>query len=249
MAMPRRAIMAALATISASRDITAATDFRVSTGPAADMAALTGRAALRSVGGMRSIVAALALIPLPSAAAAQDAPAKPVVSQPRNVGDPLPDPATITVPDVIPPIDPKIREDGYKFYYFHHPDVTFAEAYADIAECRTFLLWQSGGTVPGFVWWKPGIFRPPSAPKNDRQGLSPYGLVGEAMAAIIVPKMERGARSNIMRRCMGTRGYARYAITESAFGQLNDGPDEDKLILMQAKLASGPKPDDEEVAR
>lgn len=198
---------------------------------------------------MKPIVATLALILSSTGAAAGQSKPAPVVSQPRNVGDPLPDPATIVVPDVTPPTDPKVREDGYKFYYFHNPNVTFAEAYADLAECRTFLLWPSGGMVPGFVWWKPGVYRPPSAPKSDKSGLSPYGLVGDALAAIMAPKMERGSRSNIMRRCMGTRGYARYAITESAFDQLNDGPDEDKLILMQAKLASGPKPADEEVTR
>ncbi|THD35403.1 MAG: hypothetical protein E7773_13275 [Sphingomonas sp.] len=201
---------------------------------------------------MRNIVAALALIPLwPTAAIAQDKPAAAVASQPRNAGDPLPDPATITVPDVTPPTDPKVRGDGYKFYYFHNPNVTFAQAYDDIAECRAFLAHTSAGPVPGFVPWRVGVERSSArlTDKSPTVGLSPYGVLGDAMGAIMAPKMERGSRSNIMRRCMGTRGYVRYAITESAFDELNDGPDEDRLILMQAKLASGPKPNDEEVTR
>lgn len=74
------------------------------------------------------------------------------------------------------------------------------------------------------------------------------GLVVAAMAAIIMPKMQRGLDSNKMRRCMGTRGYDRYAIPEAAWNALNEG-EEQQVLLMQAKLASGPKPSDEVVTR
>ncbi len=153
----------------------------------------------------------------------------------------LPDPGTIKVPDVSPALDPKVRKDGYKFYYFHNPAVSFAEAYQDLRECRAHLAVGGGTLIPGFVPWDE------SHRRTVAQGTPMFpGLVTSALAAIILPKMERGTRSNKMRRCMGTRGYVRYAIPEVTWNALNEG-DEEKLVSMQAKLASGPKPADTEV--
>ncbi len=165
----------------------------------------------------------------------------------------LPDPATITVPDVSPSHDPKVRSEGYKFYYFHNPSVSFAEAYQDLAECRAHLATGGAAAVPGFIPWDQAHRRKlyqgsPFVPYSPSLlGAAVGGLVTAGLAAIIAPKMERGGRSNKMRRCMGTRGYVRYAIPESAFETLNKG-EEAQLIAMQAKLASGPRPEDEAVA-
>ena len=76
-------------------------------------------------------------------------PATAVAAEPT----PLPDPATIAVPDVAASNDPKIYDDGYKFYYFHNPSVTFAEAVQDFSECRAHLVVGGGVEVPGFVPW------------------------------------------------------------------------------------------------
>lgn len=160
--------------------------------------------------------------------------------EPAALAQSLPDPATISVPDVTPSSDPKVVKDGYKFYYFHHPRISFAEAYQDLTECRAHLVAGGPAAVPGFIPWDEAHRR------ETPQLTPPYGLIGGAVAAIILPKMERGVRSNKMRRCMGTRGYARYAITEANWDRLNEG-DERQLILMQAKLASGPQPRDQEV--
>lgn len=178
---------------------------------------------------------------LPAAAHAQAAPFA------------LPDPAAVTVPDVTPSSDPKVHHDGYKFYYFHNPAVSFAEAYRDVAECRAHLVTAGAAAVPGFIPWDQAHRRKtyqgaPFVPYSPSLvGTMVGGVVTAGLAAIILPKMERGARSNKMRRCMGTRGYVRYAIPEAAFDTLNKG-DEAQLIAMQAKLASGPKPQDEAVA-
>ena len=170
------------------------------------------------------LIASASILP----AAAQTAPASAV----------LPDPATIKVPDVTPSQDPKVRKEGFKFYYFHNPEVSFAEAVVDLRECRAHLAVGGPARVPGFIPWD-------ETHRRKRQGIvSPYGIVGYLIASeIFLPKIERGLRSNKMRRCMGTRGYDRYAITERAWDVLNDG-DEEALVLMQAKLASGPKPQD-----
>ncbi|MDQ0250518.1 hypothetical protein J2W22_002582 [Sphingomonas kyeonggiensis] len=155
----------------------------------------------------------------------------------------LPDPATVEVPDVTPSTDPKVREEGYKFYYFHSPDVSFAEAYQDLKECRAYLPMSGPVKVPGFIPW--------DETQRRRTIESPgmFGLVGYAIGALIQPKLERGVRSNKMRRCMGTRGYVRYAIPEATWEKLNDDKDEGALILKQAKLASGPAPKDEVVTK
>lgn len=177
--------------------------------------------------------------PLPAAAQAADTPQG------------LPDPATVKLPDVSPSQDPKVRSEGYKFYYFNNPSVSFADAYRDLLECRGHLVVAGPAKVPGFIPWDEAHRR------KTRQG-SPMvvgpdmltAMVGvvvfSGLAAIIAPKMERGARSNKMRRCMGTRGYERYAITEDAWNALNKD-DEQQLLLMQAKLAASPKPQDEAV--
>lgn len=119
---------------------------------------------------------------------------------------------------------------------FHNPSVDFATAYADIAECRSFLPAGPGRALPGFTPW---VAAPRAAPIQS--GINPYGLVGDAIGAIILPKMERGQNNTVLRRCMETRGYVRYAVSEAAWNTLND-PKNPMIIAMQAKVATGPKP-------
>ncbi len=38
-----------------------------------------------------------------------------------------------------------------------------------------------------------------------------------------MPKMERGRQNNIMRLCMGRRGYVRYAVDAEAYEALQEG--------------------------
>ncbi len=158
----------------------------------------------------------------------------------------LPDPATINVPDV-GTIDPKVQSEGYKFFYFHNPDITFADAVADIAECRSFLSKGAPPRVPGFIAWTEPVKRKVvTGPGLINAAYGPLGIglsigFNAALTAIIMPKMERGLRNNKLRRCMEPRGYARYPLPEASWQVLNEG-DETKLILIQAKLATGPKP-------
>jgi len=197
---------------------------------------------------MRPYLPLLLPLLLPAVARAQAAPPAPSVTP--SVA--LPDPATITVPDVSPSSDPKVRGEGYKFYYFNNPAVSFAEAYQDVAECRAHLVIGGAAQVPGFIPWDQAhrrkVYKGGGFVVAGPSMLTAVvgSMVTAGLAAIILPKMERGARSNKMRRCMGTRGYVRYAIPEAAFDTLNKG-DEAQLIAMQAKLASSPKPQDEAV--
>lgn len=165
-----------------------------------------------------------------------------ILAVPVTAQEALPDPATVSVPDLASSADPKVQKDGYKFFFFHNPSVSFAEAYADISECRSFL---AGGGLAGLPAFRPWV--EPVKRKQQVNYASPYGLVGAAMAAIIVPKIERGQRNNKLRRCMEPRGYARYPVAEADWDRLNEG-DPATLIAMQAKLASGPKPSVAEVS-
>jgi len=156
----------------------------------------------------------------------------------------LPEPATIAVPDVRAAVDAKAREQGYKFYYFHKTSTTFAEAHQDLRECRAYLPVGGPAQVPGFVAWSGDG----TSPRRSPAGGQAYGLVGAAIGSIIAGPMERGLRSNKMRRCMETRGYARYPIAEADWKSINEG-EEDRLVAMQAKLASGPAPADAAVVK
>ncbi len=153
----------------------------------------------------------------------------------------LPDPATIELPDLSVADDPKAVEEGYKFFYFHNPSVSFEEAYRDISDCRSYLPGRIAA-LPTFIPWVEPKAITPQVPRYN----SPYGpmgdLVNAAIAAIVVPKIQRGKRNNKMRMCMEPRGYARYPVSEASWEILNEG-DEGDLILMQAKIASGPTPD------
>ena len=147
----------------------------------------------------------------------------------------LPDPAMVTLPAMKFGDDADVAKNGYKFFFFHNPTVSYVDAYTDLMECRGHLPTGAFLPLPGFVPW---------VESNEREvatAMNPYGVVGAVMAAIIVPKIERGQRNNKMRLCMDRRGYVRYAVDEAAYDALNSG-DERNILAMQAKLAVGPAP-------
>ena len=144
---------------------------------------------------------------------------------------PPPDPAAVQLPD-LSSTDPEVINNGGKFFAFVNPSLTYAQAYEDIAECRSFLPTGIMRPLPGFVPWEEPSVRPPVV-------YQPVGLAAGILVSIIMPKLERGQRNNKMRRCMGQRGYQRVAIPEAAWKMLNEG-DEFQLIAKQAKLAITP---------
>jgi hypothetical protein len=152
----------------------------------------------------------------------------------------LPDPTSITIPD-ISTSDPKVIANGYKFFIFHNASVDFATAYSDIAECRSFLPAGMGRALPGFTPWIAAPKRKPVEPLPSQ-----YGLIGDAIGAIVLPKLQRGQDATISRRCLELRGYVRYAVTEAVWDTLND-PKNSLAVAMQAKVAVGPKPPQPEI--
>lgn len=138
--------------------------------------------------------------------------------------------------------DPEVQKNGYKFFFFHNPDIGFAEAARDLAECHSQLPTGPFLPLPGFVPWTEANNREAVPASNG------YGLVGAAMGALILPKLERGQRNNKMRLCMERRGYVRYAIDEAAYDAIWEG-EPAQLIAKQAKLATGPAPHAQQVTQ
>lgn len=150
----------------------------------------------------------------------------------------LPDPTEVELPAINFPTDEKGIKDGYKFFVFHHTDLTYEEASRDLAECRVHLSRGDPRPLPGFVAW----IDPARRSLTPRQ--SPYGLVGDVILSFVAPKMERGLANSKMLMCMNPRGYDRYAVDQASYEALLEG-DERGIIAMQAKLATGPAPSGE----
>ena len=147
-----------------------------------------------------------------------------------------PDPATIELPDMAPTRDQHVIADGWRHFYFHKAGVSFAEAYADFADCYRFLPVQGASpALPAFAPWSE------SAGARVVPRSLPWGLMGAAILDIVSGPIDRRDRQSRMRRCMEPRGYVRYPIREEVWRQLIDNYSVRSLAL-QAKAASGPVP-------
>lgn len=150
----------------------------------------------------------------------------------------LPGAATITAPDVAAGIPERDSSGDAKYFYFQKPGMTFERAVADFRECFGYANPPIPPVLlPAFVLLEE------TAPGGGRvAGPSPYGLIGEAVGALLVPVMKRRNAMGNMRICMGYKAYRRYPTTKSAYLVLNEGDDLHASILMLAKIASGPAP-------
>jgi hypothetical protein len=156
--------------------------------------------------------------------------ALPTVSTAEQIGT-IPDPAGL----VLPSLDgsaPAVAREGWKHFYFHKPGVSYAQAYADFADCYRFLpVENTRGKLPMFVPWV------------DRQAarvVTPvpmYGLVGLAIGAMVEGPLVRRAHQSRMRRCMEPRGYIRYPLPEDSWKALTDNYSV-RSTALQAKAAS-----------
>ena len=147
---------------------------------------------------------------------------------------PPPDPAGITLPDLSPPPGESANDPDPKYYYFRMDGVSYADAYADFSECYRYLPTAGAWSLlPMFAPWRetPGV--------ETIQPTNNYGLVGMGIAALFLGSLQRKARQAPVRRCLETRGYVRYPLTEKAWKELIDGYSE-RSIAMQAKAASMP---------
>jgi hypothetical protein len=148
-------------------------------------------------------------------------------------------------------VTPQIAGDFDKYYYFHREGVSFDEAFADISECDRLsngLAAYTGASEP-----YPGYYA-------SQYGVGGVigGVLGEMFADMIHGSAARRAMRRVnMRNCMGYKGYHRYGLAKDLwevfnFEEGNGRKDEDirtAKLMQQAKVASGPKPQTEVLAR
>lgn len=139
--------------------------------------------------------------------------------------------------------------DYDKFFYFHRPDTSFAEAHADIKECDALssgisYYRDTSGAVAG---------------ATAQYGVA-AGAIGGAIAGLLVDAIfgsaERRRLTKInLRNCMGFKDYRRYGLSqdlwkkfnfEEGMGRKREGEREEALQL-QAMVASGPAPASKEL--
>lgn len=155
-------------------------------------------------------------------------------------GNGLPDPATITIPDMSAGTPELDSAGDAKYFYFHKAGVSFERAAADFVECFGYAIPPIPPVkLPAFV------LLDENAKRGGHVGPSPYGLVGEAIGAILMPSLLRRSAMGNMRVCMGYKNYKRYPTTKETYLVLNEGDDLRASILMLAKIASGPAPTSE----
>jgi hypothetical protein len=151
------------------------------------------------------------------------------------------DPASIPMPDLSFQPTPEDISNYDKYFYFHRADTDFASAYADLQECdgyaRGLAFRAGGGPVP--------------YPYAGTLGGAIGGAIGSAMADAIFGSAERRKQRRMnMRTCMTYKGYQTFGLRKSLWEEFNfeeglnavDEPRRQRLLRIQARVASGPRP-------
>ena len=171
----------------------------------------------------------------------------------QTASAPAVDPSTIPLPELA--FAPTARDVGNydKYYYFHRAETDFATAYADIQECD------------GYARGLPHNEVMPNAPVPYPYAGTMAGAIGGAIGNAIVGAIisaeasaeRRRQRRSIMRTCMGYKGYQAYGLRKSLWETFNfeegsrEIPEDERqrLLQIQARVASGPVPTVGEIRR
>lgn len=142
-------------------------------------------------------------------------------------------------------------ENYEKYFYFHRPETGFDEAYADIVECDAL---SSGVSIYR------GADDAAIASAAIQYGVGP-AMIGGAIASVLIDAVvgsaeRRKARRLNMRTCMYYKGYDRYGLRKDLWQEFNfdegngreDEDDRSRALLMQARVASSPRPQQEVLA-
>jgi hypothetical protein len=149
------------------------------------------------------------------------------------------DPATIPMPNLTFTPTPQIEGNYDKYFYFHRTDTDFMTAYADLRECDGYArgLAVRANYVP---YAGPGLVT---------------GAVGGAIGAVVADMVFGSAERRKQRRinmitCMRFKDYRVFGLPESLWESFNfeEGtrrvPEQERqrLLQVQARVASGPAP-------
>lgn len=176
--------------------------------------------------------------------AAQPVRAQEAAPPPPPAAEPL-DPAAIPMPALA--FTPSAGDiDNYdKYFYFHRPETDFATAYADLQECDDF-----GRGLPRRSLPNAAVPYPYAGTMAGALG----GALGNALAGAIANARfsaeRRRQRRSIMRTCMGFKGYRAYGLRKSLWEAFNfeegnrriEEAERQRLLRIQARVASGPQP-------
>lgn len=197
---------------------------------------------MKWISGWSGACAALALCGTAAAAQVDGSQATPQgtpqAGSPAEADAAIPSIESVEVPAITEGRDSKVVRNGWKYFYFYRADTTYEQAYADIAECYSFLP-VPGRTapLPGFTPWDA---RPDGAVVVPQPSI--YGPVGELIGSLVAGPIERRMSQSRMRRCMEPRGYERFPMSKENWEAVIDNYSQGS-IAMQAKLVAQGQPD------
>jgi hypothetical protein len=168
--------------------------------------------------------------------------------QPAVAGDNViralerPDPSSVTVPDLRFTPTPGDVADYDEYYYFYRQGVSYEQAFADLDQCRMYVLASSLTSVlpPRFVPLKGDVVSRSDSKIVDFYYAS-YGIVGGLLAGAVMDEENSENARGTNKRCMAYKGYSRYGTTRDIWDRIAAGGDAEKLARM-ARIASGPEP-------
>ena len=145
----------------------------------------------------------------------------------------------------------KIIEDYEKYFYFHRAETSFSEAFADVNECDALtngLSHYSGASQ--------SAINSAMMQHGALAGAAGGVIASVMMDAIFGSAERRKQRRTNMRTCMFYKGYDRYGLEKDLWQEFNfeegfsreNADKREAALLQQAKVASGPKPEQEVLA-
>ena len=184
--------------------------------------------------------AALLLLPLSAVAQAQA-----IKSEPPMKVFTAAEIEAVAMPDLAYTPDPTIAADFDKYFFFHRPDTSFDQAYADITECDSL--------ASGINFYMGADSAAMNAAMANYGVLAGGigGALGGLMADAIFGSAERRRIKRVnLRNCMFYKGYDRYGLKKDLWQEFHfeeglsreNAKDREAALLKQARVASGPKP-------
>jgi hypothetical protein len=150
----------------------------------------------------------------------------------------------VSVPDLSAVTGAGDKADYWKYFYFHREETDFSTALEDIVECDQY--------ASGISYSTPYASAPYPYAETLIGGVS--GALANVMMDAVFGSAERRKQRRLnLRKCMGFKGYSRFGLPSAAWDKFNfeEGnrtvePVERVVYLrQQAKIASGPRPQQE----
>jgi hypothetical protein len=151
------------------------------------------------------------------------------------------DPATIPMPNLAFTPTPQVEENYDKYFYFNRADTDFMTAYGDLRECDDYARGAAFHTS----------YTQTPYPYTYTMAGAIGGMIGNVVADMVFGSAERRRQRRInMLTCMRFKDYRVFGLPETLWEQFNfeEGnrrvpePERQRLLQLQARVASGPAP-------